>query len=206
MLRAKTHNKFLYYTEAAKCGMPGRRATKISLDGGYLVSAAGQDQNQCASPPSNVCIASQSKRNQLMFYALDPDRGLGAVPLASSGPGLDWSLSPDGQQIALIDHKDLERVQLLLLERDTTQTLELGKWSHLSAKFQFVRWFANGEASMSLILPSGTTLLSVGVDGRVSVLSQGQNWLIYPIPAPNGKLLGYSFTEIQRDLALIENL
>jgi hypothetical protein len=30
-------------------------------------------------------------------------------------------------------------------------------------------------------------------------------WLCCPIPAPNGKLLGYSLTEIQRDLALAEN-
>ena len=38
------------------------------------------------------------------------------------------------------------------------------------------------------------------------VLSQGHNGLSGPIPVPNGKLLGYSLTQIQRDLALIENL
>lgn len=98
-------------------------------------------------------------------------------------------------------------MQLLLLGNHTTRTLELGKWSHVSAQLQSARWFPNGGGLyVTAFLPSGTTLLSVGLDGTVSVLSQGHNWLSGPIPAPNGKLLGYSLTEIQRDLALIENL
>jgi eukaryotic-like serine/threonine-protein kinase len=202
------HNS-LFYTAAARRGAPGQaRLMKMPLDGGSAsVLATGEYEYQCASPPSKVCIASQPKGNQLMFYALDPDHGAGAVPLASSGPVLDWSLSPDGQQIALIDRKDQERVQLLLLGNHTARTLDLGKWSHVSAQLQFVRWFPNGRGLyVTAFLPSGTTLLSVGLDGNASVLSQGHNWLCCPIPAPNGKLLGYSLTQIQRDLALIENL
>jgi hypothetical protein len=134
-------------------------------------------------------------------------QGPRAVPLASCGPVLDWSLSPDGQRIALIDHKDHERVQLLALGNHTARALDLGKWSHVSAQLQFVRWFSNGRGLyVTVFLPSGTTLLSVGLDGNASVLSQGPNWLCRPIPSPNGKLLGYSLTEITRDAAMIEFL
>jgi serine/threonine protein kinase len=202
------HNS-LFYTAAPKRGTPGPALLmKIPLDGGTAsVLATGEYEYQCASPPSKVCIASQPKGNQLLFYALDSDHGPGAVPLVSSGPVLDWGLSPDGQQIALIDRKDQERVQLLLLSNHTARTLDLGKWSHVSAQLQFVRWFPNGRGLyVTAFLPSGTTLLSVGLDGNVAVLSQGHNWLCCPSPAPNGKILGYSLTEIQRDLALIENL
>lgn len=47
--------------------------------------------------------------------------------------------------------------------------------------------------------------MGLGLDGRASVLSQDQR-LGDPVPAPNGKLLGYSLTEVQSDLAIIENL
>jgi serine/threonine protein kinase len=207
--RLSADHNFLFYTAAARSGTPGQaHLMKIPIDGGSAsVLATGEYEYQCASPPSKVCIASQTKGNQLLFYALDPNQGPGAVPLASSGPVLDWSLSPDGQQIALIDHKDTERVQLLRLGQHTARTLELRKWSHVSAQLQFVRWFSSGRGLyVTAFLPSGTTLLSVGLDGNSSVLSQGHNWLCCPTPAPNGKLLGYSLTEIQRDLALIENL
>jgi Tol biopolymer transport system component len=207
--RLNANRNFLFYTAAARRGTPGQaRLMKMPLDGGSAsVLATGEYEYQCASPPSEVCIASQTKGDQLLFYALDPDQGPGAVPLFSSGSVLDWSLSPDGQQIALIDHKDMGRVQLLRLGHHTDRTLDLGKWSHVSAQLQSVRWFSNGRGLyVTAFLPSGTTLLSVGLDGNTSVLSQAHNWLCCPIPAPNGKLLGYSLTEIQRDLALIENL
>jgi Tol biopolymer transport system component len=200
---------FLFYTSAARGTPPGQlRLMKMPLDGGTpSVLAVGGYQYQCASPPSKVCIASQPKGDQLLFYALDPNRGPGAVPLDSSGSVFDWSLSPNGQQIALIDHKDQERVQLLLLGHHTTRTLDLGKWSHLSAQLQSVSWLPNGQGLyLTVFLPSGTTLLSVRLDGNASVLFQSHNWLCCPVESPNGKLLGYSLTEIRRDLALIDNL
>jgi len=206
--RLSADHNFLFYTAAARPGTPGQaRLMKMPLDGGTVsVLATGEYEYQCASPPSKVCIAARSRGDQLLFFALDPDHGPGAVPLASSGSVLDWSLSPDGQQIALIDRKDPERVQLLALGNHSARALDLGKWSHVSAQLQFVRWFPSSRGLyVTAFLPSGTTLLSVGLNGYASVLSQGHNWLCCPIPAPNGKLLGYSLTEIQRDLALVEN-
>ena len=207
--RLSADHNFLFYTAATKRGTPGQvLLMKMPLDGGSpSVLAKGEYEYQCASPPSKTCIASHSKGDQFSFYALDPDHGLGAESLASSAPVWDWSLSPDGQQIALIDRDDQERVRVLLLSNHTVRTLDLGKWSHVSAQLQYVRWFPNGRGLyVTAFLPSGTTLLSVGLDGHASVLSQGRNWLCCPIPAPNGKVLGYSLTEIQRDLALIEHL
>jgi len=50
------------------------------------------------------------------------------------------------------------------------------------------------------------TLLSVSPDSNVKILfQQGHNWLCCPKAAPNGRLLAFTVTEIQRDAAMIEN-
>jgi len=80
--------------------------------------------------------------------------------------------------------------------------LDLGKWTHL----QSTSWSADGRVLyVTSFSSSGTTLLSVSLHGKVIILfQQGHNWLCCPKAAPNGQLLAFIVTEIQRDAAMIE--
>jgi Tol biopolymer transport system component len=120
---------------------------------------------------------------------------------------LDWSLSPDGKRIALIEEDNASQLKILALTDGSTSQVNLGRWTQLKSRLQSVAWFVEGKGLyVTAFLPSGTTLLSVSLDGKATILfQQGRNWLCCPAPAPNGRSLGFSATAIQRDVALVEN-
>ncbi len=165
--------------------------------------ANGDYGYECALPPSDFCILSEEKGDTLNFYALDPKRGPAAKPLLSTNNVSDWSLSPDGQQIALVRNDKKGQIQILGLSNGSVRSLDIGKWTQL----QTVGWSPDGRVLyVTSFALSGTTLLSVTLDGRASVLfQQGHNWLCCPKVAPNGRLLAFSVTEIERDAAMIES-
>ncbi len=198
----------ILYRADAKRGVPGSsRLMTMPLAGGPpAVLARGDYQYQCARP-SSVCVLSEEKGQQLDFYFFDPSRGPEARPFKSTGELLDWSLSPDGKRIALIAEDDPTQLKILSLTDGATAQLNLGRWTRLSSQLQSVAWFVDGKGLyVTAFLPSGTTLLSVSLDAKVTTLfQQGRNWLCCPVPAPNGRSLGFSATAIQRDVALLEN-
>ena len=94
------------------------------------------------------------------------------------------------------------QIQILSLSGDTVRKLDLGKWNQL----QSVSWSADATELYVTAFQPSMTLLSASLNGRVKVLfQQGHNWLCCPKTAPNGRLLAFTATEIQRDAAMIEN-
>ena len=184
----------------------------IPVQGGTpAVVATGDYDHQCALPPSNVCILSQKTGTRVDFYSLDPIRGRSAKPFNSTEHVFDWSLSPDGRQIALIEYKETSQSQvpltwlrILPLTKGTARTLELSQWTQ--SELQNIGWSANGKGLyVTAFLPSGTALLSVSLQGEARILfQQGRNWLCCPKSSPNGRLLAFSVMEVQRDVAMIE--
>jgi Tol biopolymer transport system component len=150
---------------------------------------------------------SEEKRGTLDFYTLDPKRGPAAKPFKTTsnfGFAHDgWSLSPDGQYIALVENNEKGQVQVLNLSKGTIRRLELGRWTHL----QTISWSPNGRTLYVTSFASlATTLLSVELDGHVTILfQQGHNWLCCPKAAPNNRLLAFLVAETQGDAAMIEN-
>ena len=196
----------LLYTADNTPGSPEpSRLMSTPVEGGTpAVLARGQYEYQCAFHPSNVCVLSKRKENQLDFYLLDPKRGPAPEAFKSTANVMDWSLSPDGHQIALIAGDDSQVVQILPVSEGTVRLLKLGKWT-LAAQLQNISWFANGRGLyVTAFSPSGTTLLSVGLDDNVTILQQGHNWLCCMKAAPNGQLLAFTVLEVQNDAAMIE--
>jgi len=195
----------LLYTATGTHGLPGSvRLMSMPVEGGTpSVLASGEYQYQCALPPSNVCVLSEKKANQLEFYSLDPKRGPAAEPFKSTGDVRDWSLSPDGQYIAMVENDEKGEIHLLSLSKGTFRQMDLGKWHRL----QSISWSPDGRTLyVTSFASTGTTLLSAGLDGSVRILfQQGHNWLCCPKAAPNGRLLAFSVMEAQRDAAMIEN-
>jgi serine/threonine protein kinase len=198
----------LLYRADAKPGTsePSRLMTMPLAGGTASVLGRGDYQYQCAHP-SSVCILSEEKGEKLDFYFFNSKTGLMAKPFKSTGKDLDWSLSPDGKQIALIEEANASQLKILGVSDDAATTLNLGKWTELKSQLQSVAWFPDGKGLyVTAFLPTGTTLLSVSLSGKVTTLfQQGHNWLCCPTPAPNGRFLAFSTTAIQRDVALVDN-
>src|SRR6185369_3618979 len=108
-----------------------------------------------------------------------------------------WSLSPNGQYIALVENNEKGQVQILNLSNGTIRRLELGKWTHL----QNISWSPDGRTLYVTSFASlGTTLLSVTLDAHVMILfQQGHNWLCCPKAAPNNRMLAFLVAETQSD-------
>jgi eukaryotic-like serine/threonine-protein kinase len=200
----------LLYTEKKAGPLEQGRLLSVPLEGGTpTLLAKGDAKYQCASLPSKVCVISMEKDGKENFYFLDPTKGASPQPFESTETVRDWSLSPDGQQIALIERKDASQVQILEISRNAVRRLglsRLGKWTPFESELQDLSWFANGKGLfVTDYLPSGTVLLAMGLDGGVSILfQQGRNWLCCPKTSPNGRLLAFSASELQRDVAMIE--
>jgi serine/threonine protein kinase len=200
----------LLYTEK-KAGPPEHhRLMSVALEGGTpTLLATGDAEYQCASPPAKVCVVSEEKEGKVNFYLLDPTKGPSPHPFESTDRVLDWSLSPDGRQIALIEFKDATRVQILEINKTAVRRLDLsklGKWTPFESQLQNLSWFANGKGLyVTDYLPSGTPLLAMSLDGNTSILfQQGRNWLCCPNTSPNGRFLAFTAAELHRDVAVIE--
>ena len=195
----------LLYTATTKQGASElSRLMSMPVAGGTpSVLASGDYDYECSLPPSTSCVLSKRKGDQITFYSLDPKLGLGAEPLKSAIKASDWSLSPDGQNLALIDQREKAQIQLVSLSKDMVRRLDLSsKWSYL----QSITWSADGSTLYVTAFQPSMTLLSVGLDGNVRVLfQQGHNWLCCPKAARNGHLLAFKVQEFQRDAAMLED-
>jgi Tol biopolymer transport system component len=182
---------------------PTRLMSMPAEGGTSTVLVSGEYGYECARPPSSACVLSEQKGDNLNFYTLDPKKGPATKPLKTIGTiPENWSLSPDGKYIALVENNNKADVQVLDLSKDKIRRLNLGKWTRL----QTVGWSHDGKV---LYVTSyalwGTTLLSVDLDGNVTSAYQQGNWLCCPKVAPNGRLLVFNVAEFQRDVAVIEN-
>jgi serine/threonine protein kinase len=178
------------------------RLMSVPVDGGTpSLLASGDYRYQCALPPSTSCVLSEEEKGQTKFYMLDPKRGPAADSLRLVNKVGDWSLSPDGQHIALVENNEKDQVQIFSLSKGTDRRLDLGKWTHL----QTIAWSTDArELYVTAFLPS-MALLSVRQDGDVKVLFQyGQNPLVGPKASPNGRLLAFTVLETERDAVMLE--
>lgn len=59
------------------------------------------------------------RRKDLVFYILDPIHGKGSllnkIEIYNTGTIYGWQVSPDGSQLALVDHSHKNRIEVLNL-------------------------------------------------------------------------------------------
>jgi eukaryotic-like serine/threonine-protein kinase len=195
----------ILYTTTAKSGTSGASRLMSTPAGGGtpFVLASGEHRYSCSRPPSNSCVLSKDDGDKTAFYTLDLKRGPASQPFWSTQKPRDWSVSPDGLRIAIVENNEKSRIQIFNLSAAAVQSLDIANWNQL----QSVSWSADGRLLfVSSFASLGTTLLSVDLAGKVNVLfKQGHNWLCCPKAAPNGRLLAFSVQEIQRDAMMVEN-
>jgi serine/threonine protein kinase len=195
----------LFYTATISLGASEqRRLMSMPVQGGTARTLAeGDFAYDCPLHAATKCVLAQSTENQTTFYWLDANHGPSTKLFVSKTKIRNWSVSPDGKYIASVETGEKGQVQIRTSSEGALRILDLGKWNYL----QNIGWSADGKTLyVTSFASAGTTLLSAGLDGKTTILfRQGRNWLCCPTAAPNGRLLAFAATAIQRDAAMIEN-
>jgi WD40 repeat protein len=158
---------------------------------------------QCARLPSRLCLYSVTKGNTVETYRFDVKSGKSTDPPQIDSP-IDWSLSPDGSQLAVIvRHPNQGTIQLRDTSTSKTRDLVVEGWNGLMG----ADWSADGKSifTTSHSHEGDSTLLNVTLDGRASVLLHSRNEVYSAIPSPDGRSLAITEDSGAKNVWQIEN-
>ena len=158
---------------------------------------------QCARLPSTICHYSITKGNTEETYRFDVKSGKSTDP-PYIDPPINWSLSPDGSQLAVIVVRPNQgTIQLRSTSTGKTRDLVVRGWSGLMGG----DWSADGRSlfTTSHSHEGDSTLLNVTLDGRASVLLHSRNDIFSAIPSPDGRLLAITEASGTQNVWQIEN-
>ena len=157
---------------------------------------------------SSPCVLGLIEAKDLVFYSVDPLQGKGRQlgRIEVFGAYEDWGLSPDGSRLALVDADKYEgRIELL--------TLADGTWHELAVKpkrehLQSIVWAADGKSFFATTYaPDSYNLLHItlGGDAQTVLHNDGRQWLVSPLPSPDGKYLAFDAQTWDSNIWLIDN-
>jgi len=163
----------------------------------------------CPWKSGNPCVLGERKENNFIFYAFDPALGrrdlLGKIESQRGGGAGQWSVSPDGSQVAFVDFSHKDRIEVLSLS-----TLA---WHEILVEpgwglFQSMAWAADGKGFfVTTWLPDSFNLIHVNMLGKVRQLlaTAHRQTLVFPRPSPDGKYLAFQSQTWDSNVWLLEN-
>ncbi|MGB2664737.1 MAG: winged helix-turn-helix domain-containing protein [Candidatus Acidiferrum sp.] len=148
----------------------------------------------CAEKAGELCVMNGWDGNELVFYALGPVGGkgeeLGRIEVDRHWM-VGWSVSPDGSQIAVVDHRHEDRIEIYDVARRTWREIAVEPgWGD----FHSVAWAPQGKGFfVDTFLPASFNLVHVTMRGKVQVLSSNARtqYMTRPRPSRDGKYLAY---------------
>ncbi len=163
----------------------------------------------CPSKAGALCALNQFEGNALVFYALDPLHGKGARlgDLSIKDPwGIDWNISPDGSQIAVMNGDRVNRVEILTIATHTWReiAIEPGR-----TDFELISWAADGQGFfMAALRPDAFDLVRVSLTGRIQLLlSKGRTqYLGRPMASPDGRHLMFEGLTFEGNVWMLDHL
>jgi serine/threonine protein kinase len=208
----------LYWaTKAGKSPPATKRLMRLPTSGGppELVLEIANDPDSlfdCSSAPGGLCIFSRREEGRSVFYALDPQHGVGKelarvdraiqeMPGANS-KAHDFATSPEGGRIAILtlDQSD-HRIDILDLRNGGERSLPLPKTRMVGS----LAWASDGSA---LFASLGGVIIRVELDGRTHVIldSRKKQWYGFIHPSPDGRYLAFGSEPSQAaNIWLLEN-
>jgi hypothetical protein len=154
----------------------------------------------CPSRSEASCVLSRrGEKDDLVFYALDPLRGLGKEMARTHPPiGRAGSLSPDGTRLALSDNTGVR-----LIDLHGGEERELA----VSGLIWSLCWAPDGKALYAALQNGDYQLVRIGLDGKMTVLlDRGRNqWLSNATASPNGRYLAFTLQSFDTNSWLLEN-
>jgi len=141
------------------------------LDGGaphLILQEKGIINFECAQAPSKLCIFSNLAGHDLIFRSFDLEHGAGREIVRIPNGYTNWSLSPDGSQLALF--LDRHRIRFISTETAATRDVTVKDWPLSNGD-----WLAN---SKTVFAPSFTAkgipvILEIDQAGEARVVLVG---------------------------------
>jgi dipeptidyl aminopeptidase/acylaminoacyl peptidase len=185
-----------------------RRLLRIPLSGGApeaILPLAGIAEVQCALLGLRICVLSEAIEKQEVFSTVDPVRGrLESAKITIPTEGyLNWSLSPDGSRIAVVENlSDSVRVMYL-----TSKQVQVIHPIPPQTGLQTPAWSADGQRLfVSALSDAKWRLLKMDPDGHTHVLLDNPyGWIGSPLPSPDGKRLAYIYVVTESNVTLLEH-
>jgi len=204
-------DRLLYTTaETADRRDPSKRLMSMPVDGGTRsVLLRGEYTYHCGFMPSARCVVSEVQGQQLVFSILDPVEGKGAeTQRLGLHSNAHWSLSPNGNKIAIID-TGAYAGEALLLTLAAHKIVTLALRSRKQIALQSIAWSADGSHLFATALAEPFfEVLLIDMGGNMQVLARaplGDAWLFDPIPSPDGHYLAYMKRTYESNVVMLEN-
>ena len=175
---------------------PGISLMRMPLAGGapqQIAAGPGLANQQCARAPGTLCLYGFLTNRKLTFISFDPLRGNGkpVYQIEDDVPQLyNWSLSPDGNMLALVRSKtgnDEPKVHLVSLKGDGDRLLTVQGWPGVSA----LDWAADSKSLWASSEANGeNVLLNVDLEGHARVVWRPKKKVVFwAIPSRDGRYL-----------------
>jgi hypothetical protein len=193
------------------------RLMRVPLAGGpsqLIIEAPGIMNQQCARLPSTLCLYSQMiSRDEMRLYAFDSNgTGQGqeiekARVVDQGAYSYNWSLSPDGETLAMVKKVGLQRelsIRLLSLVDGSERFLPVPGFFGIGC----LDWSADGKSLWAVTYSTTDvkTLLNVDIQGRIRpMLEEKQMILGWAIPSLDGSKLAIWKASGGSNVWLVEN-
>ena len=187
-------SQVLYLVKKRVAGGPIQaQLMRVALSGGapqLVFERETIDNYQCASAPATLCLFGVAAQHDIRFVRFDPITGE-QTPLALivQGTKYNWSLSPDGQTIAMAQWQRPE-IHLVSVKTGESRTLTLQNATGISS----LDWASDGQSmwSSSSTVSGGQALLNIDLRGRVTTLYQDPDKDVgWAIPSPDGRHIAF---------------
>ena len=193
------------------------RLMRVPLAGGpsqMILEAPGIMNQQCARLPSTLCVYSQMiSRNEMRVYSFDSNgSGQGheiekARVVDQGAYSYNWSLSPDGQTLAMVKKVGMQRelsIRLLSLSDGSERFLPVPGFFGIGC----LDWAADGKSlwAVTYSTTNDKALLNVDLQGKVRPLLQEKQMILgWAIPSPDGSKLAIWEASGGSNVWLVEN-
>lgn len=158
--RLSPDGSHILYEVGMKVDEISGRLLEIPLHGGtprLLLQMDYMYNHQCARSPAEVCVLSTlSPEGTARFFTYDLSRGTTQqfTSFRAVNEAVNWSLSPDGSQMAWVFTGAEPKVTFMNLHDRSTHEVELKGWSHVNN----VDWTADGKSVLAIAQsPSGAS-------------------------------------------------
>jgi eukaryotic-like serine/threonine-protein kinase len=182
---------------------------RVPVSGGtpeFILQPEGVAAVYCGTGNSRACILGEVIGSQIVFTEVDPLRGrLGEIARIDVRPKtyVDWSLSPDGSRIALVENLTNDVRVLDLRSKEVGVIHPMPPVNGI----QRISWSPDGKRLFLSGVGEGghSYLLTMDSVGRTRVLLEVNDWLANPRPSPDGKRLAYLQGVSESNVTLLEH-
>jgi len=158
----------------------------------------------CARTPSTVCVFHKVLGATSSFITFDTERGKGREIARFEGLP-NWSLSPNGFQLAVVTDENRGRLRFLSLNTGATRDVVVKEWPVLRG----VDWTADGGSVLiGSVTPRGTAvILDVDLEGNARVLleSDPHTQFRWVIPSPDGRYAALNVFTGENNVWMVQN-